>query len=759
MPSTAPAVAPTLSDGTVTLRVVTLDDLEGIYEQSTDPETRRWTTLWEGYTRDDAREFMERTSREWATGERATWAVRHAGRFAGLTGYRWRGDRAVEVSFAAHPAVRGQGVTTRALRLAVQHAFDTGADVAFWHAMVGNFGSRRVAWRLGFRIDGPVSNVVDGVVRDFWAGRLLRGEPMEPRTGWLAAPSIEGDGIRLRPFRETDADVFPERLDRDAADYISLAMPTRDAYAQWLLGERALAASGEAVSVAIAATDGDTVLGGVRFSRLGLVATAGTGNLAFWLLDHARGQGVLGKALDLLVPWAFRSEDEGGLALHRLEAGYVLDNRASGRVLRRAGFAPVGMERRKMVVGGDPADVRDAVLFDLLASDDRDAQRVEPGELPVIETERFRLRPWTAGDVPGPGEEPDPASLRFMPAGAHPDASTYLTWLRRRQLGQDSNEHLNWAIADRETDHALGNLTIFRLDPVDSRFQGEIGYWLHPTARGRGVLGEVIPVIIDHAFTPVSEGGLGLTRLYAETDLNNAASQAILLRAGFRRWGQDRRAYRNGEGEITDGAYFELLATDERLDRRPRRVNDVILDGTRVRLRPWRDDDASRIVEGCRDERSKHWLAGLPDPYTVENALAYLRWCRGEAAAGRGLFLAMADPDDDACTGSIAVTKLAEEDPTSGEVGYWAHPAARGSGVTTEAVRLLVDHAFQPPSGGGLGLRRLELRAAAGNAASQHVAEANGFYRTGMRRQAERLGDGSWDDLVDYDLLASDARG
>jgi RimJ/RimL family protein N-acetyltransferase len=754
-----PAVAPTLSDGAVTLRVVTMDDVEGIYEQSTDAETLRWTTLWQGYTRDDAREFVERTGREWATGERATWAVRHEGRFAGLTGYRQRGDRAVEVSFAAHPAARGQGVTMRALRLAVQHAFDTGAEVAFWHAMVGNFGSRRVAWRLGFRVDGPFSNVVDGAVREFWAGRLLRGEPMEPRTRWLAAPGIEGNGLRLRAFRENDVDVFPERLDREAADYISLAMPTHDAYPDWLLGERGLAASGEAISVAIAATDRDTVLGGLRLSRLGLAATAGTGNLAYWLLDPARGQGVLGKALDLLIPWTFRAQDEGGLGLHRLEASYVLDNRASGRVLRRAGFVPVGVERRKMVVGGDPADVRDGMVFDLLATDDRDAQRVEPGELPVLETERFRLRPWTPRDVPGPGEEPDAASLRFMPAGAHPDAPTFATWLRRRQLGQDSNEHLNWAIADRETDHALGNLTIFRLDPVRSRFQGEIGYWLHPTARGLGVLGEVVPVIIDHAFTPVSEGGLGLARLYAETDLDNVASQTILLRAGFRRWGQDRYAYRSGSGEITDGAYFELLATDERLDRRPRRVNEVTLEGNHVRLRPWRDDDAARMVEGCRDQRSKHWLAGLPDPYTVDDALAYLRWCRGEAAAGRGLFLAMADPDDDACTGSIAVTRLAEEDPTSGEVGYWAHPGVRGSGVTTEALRLLVEHAFRPPPQGGLGLRRLELRAAAGNAASQHVAEANGFHRTGMRRQAERLGDGSWDDLVDYDLLAADARG
>ena len=148
MPPASPA-APTLSDGTVTLRVLSEDDIPAIVEQSTDAETVRWTTLWEGYTHDDGREFVERTEREWTSGERHTWAVENGGRFAGLVGYRPRGKQAVEVSFAAHPGHRGGGVITRALRLALTHAFDSGAEVAFWHALAGNYGSRKVAWRLG----------------------------------------------------------------------------------------------------------------------------------------------------------------------------------------------------------------------------------------------------------------------------------------------------------------------------------------------------------------------------------------------------------------------------------------------------------------------------------------------------------------------------------------------------------------------------------------------------------------------------------
>ena len=279
-------------------------------------------------------------------------------------------------------------------------------------------------------------------------------------------------------------------------------------------------------------------------------------------------------------------------------------------------------------------------------------------------------------------------------AGAHPDASSFPAWLRRRQLSQDADEHLDWAIADRETDHVLGNLTVFRLDPVANRFQAEIGYWLHPTARGKGVVPEVMPAIIDHAFAPVSEGGMGLARLYAATDLDNVASQAVLLRAGFRRWGQDRHAFRNADGDVTDGAYFELLSTDERVDRRPRRIDEVTLDGTRVRLRPWRDDDAERVVEGCTDDRAKQWLRACRTPTRSTRPPHTSGDVVGEAAVGTGLFLAMANPDDDACVGSIALMDLAGPDPTSGEVGYWAHPAARGTGVTTEAVGLLVRHAF-----------------------------------------------------------------
>src|SRR5690348_2565232 len=383
---------------------------------------------------------------------------------------------------------------------------------------------------------------------------------------------------------------MPVEHDPEMATF-SAGLPAHEGFAEYVLAQRTRSAAGSSLSWAIADPQTDELLGGVDLNRLDIPLFAGTGILGYWLLPAARGRRATGRALELLIPYAFTPADEGGLGLHQLTAGVAAGNRSSARVLRRAGFVPTGTERQALQVDGRPED---ELVFDLLATDDRDAQRVEPGRIPVIETERFRLRPWRPDDLPGPDEGPDDASRRFMPAAAHPDPESFAAWLRRRELGEDTDEYLNWAIADKLTDHALGNLTVFRLDPVATRFQAEIGYWLHPPARGRGVIGEVLPVMIDHAFRPVSEGGMGLSRLYAETDLENGASQAALLKAGFRRWGQDRQAYRNGVGDITDGAYFELLALDQRLDRRPTRVDEVTLEGDRVRLRPWRDEDAAR---------------------------------------------------------------------------------------------------------------------------------------------------------------------
>jgi len=408
---------------------------------------------------------------------------------------------------------------------------------------------------------------------------------------------------------------------------------------------------------------------------------------------------------------------------------------------------------------------------------------------PLFETARLRLRAWRDTDVPGPGEGPDSDSLHFMPSGAQPGPDDFPAWLARRRremaLDAEAGYDVYWCIAEAASDAMLGNVQVFRMGPVQDRFQGELGYWLRPGARGQGFIGEAIKPVVAHAFTPVENGGLGLVRLHAATDSDNHASQSILRAAGFSQWGADHQAWRRTDGSLSDGVYFELLAsdatisdktgsdatgsddeldptldgtadvTDESLENTSG-VEPVTLEGKGIRLRRWRHADAHRTAEACSDPRTQHWLTSLPSPYTLEDAHSYIAGRRVEASEGKGLYWCVADAESDLCLGGVGMMDLRDALGTGGEIGYWTHPDARGRGVMTEAVRLTLRHAFIASQEGGLGRRRLRLNAADGNSASEHIALVNGFVKVGRDRKAQPLGDGTFVDVVRFDLLVDE---
>ena len=115
-------------------------------------------------------------------------------------------------------------------------------------------------------------------------------------------------------------------------------------------------------------------------------------------------------------------------------------------------------------------------------------------------------------------------------------------------------------------------------------------------------------------------------------------------------------------------------------------------------------------------------------------------------ASGNGLSWAVADPETDALLGSVGIFDLTD-DMAHGAMGYWTHPDARGRGVMTTAVGLVLEHAFDT-----LGLRRVKAYAAASNAASRHVLEASGLTEQGVERLGTRVA-GDRVDAVIYDVL------
>jgi RimJ/RimL family protein N-acetyltransferase len=148
-----------------------------------------------------------------------------------------------------------------------------------------------------------------------------------------------------------------------------------------------------------------------------------------------------------------------------------------------------------------------------------------------------------------------------------------------------------------------------------------------------------------------------------------------------------------------------------------------------VTLRRWREADAAALVE-CIDGDAEifRWLDQVPQPYTIDDALAYVR-------DSPQTTFAITDAESGRILGSIGIGPA--EDAVR-EIGYWLRADARGRGAATRALVLVSRWALEQHD-----VARLQLRADVENAASCRVAERAAYTREGVLRSAHwnpRLG-------------------
>ena len=352
-------------DDRLRLRAHTDADVDAAFEMCSDPEFQRWTTVPVPYKREDAVRFCTQVIPDgWRDGGYWAWAIEYDGRFAGAIDLRDGRGAGGEVGFGVAPWVRGQGVTSRAVRMVVRHAFaEFGWDVVIWRAFVGNWASRRVAWKNGFRnlvtvrLDGHARNVR----RDEWVASIRSDEALEPQGRWLDVPVLDGDGLRLRPITETDVERVAEACsDPVTQHWLPLPSPyTAQEAASWIASTLDSTATGEQVTWGIADQVSDLLLGNVSIFRLRSPA----GNeVGYWMHPDARGKGLMTSAVRRAARYGF---DE--LGCRRLYLMASAGNTASRTVAERAGFSHVGTERSASVLRD--GSVEDLLVFDLLATD------------------------------------------------------------------------------------------------------------------------------------------------------------------------------------------------------------------------------------------------------------------------------------------------------------------------------------------------------------------------------------------------------
>lgn len=188
---------------------------------------------------------------------------------------------------------------------------------------------------------------------------------------------------------------------------------------------------------------------------------------------------------------------------------------------------------------------------------------------------------------------------------------------------------------------------------------------------------------------------------------------------------------------------------------------EISISTDRLVLRPFDDGDVPALTDMMNDELVRAWT-GVPVPYTESDARTWVRTAApAERAEGRGIAFAVSEFLTQRLVGVLRLTNTDWRSRTA-ETTYATAPWARGEGYAPESVLGAAQWLFEE-----MAFERLELRTAAGNTASQQVAQKIGCISEGVLRSAgivrgtEPGGNGveSRTDLIVWSLLPEDLEG
>lgn len=169
------------------------------------------------------------------------------------------------------------------------------------------------------------------------------------------------------------------------------------------------------------------------------------------------------------------------------------------------------------------------------------------------------LRPWRRSDRAAMVAMcSDPLSARFTSVPEPYGPADADAWLETHEDNLAAGRAIPFAVAGAADDRVpVGSIGLV-LDWVHLR--AEVGYLMAPEARGRGWATRAVRMLCDWAIDD-----LGIDRVELLADIDNAASQRVAAKAGFRREGT-LRSYRLVKGRRLDLALFSLLP-DDRIGR------------------------------------------------------------------------------------------------------------------------------------------------------------------------------------------------
>lgn len=156
---------------------------------------------------------------------------------------------------------------------------------------------------------------------------------------------------------------------------------------------------------------------------------------------------------------------------------------------------------------------------------------------PIIHTQRLVLRRITFDDAPELFELRTNDDVMRQINRPRPNSLDDINALIDKITGMtEANEGIQWAISMHEDDAYLGSVGYHVINIEE--FRAEVGYMLHPTVQGKGIMSEALAAAIDYGWRE-----MGLHSIDAIVHPENFRSQAVLERFKFERNGTREDGY------------------------------------------------------------------------------------------------------------------------------------------------------------------------------------------------------------------------
>jgi len=166
----------------------------------------------------------------------------------------------------------------------------------------------------------------------------------------------------------------------------------------------------------------------------------------------------------------------------------------------------------------------------------------------------------------------DAEALYLLTEENRGDLRTWLNWVDSNTRIEDTRAFINRALRDHQQGDGLhtgiwaggsmvGVIDLFKIDRANG--SAEVGYWLAPAHRGRGLMTRCCAALVDHALR-----AMGLNRVEIRIVVGNERSEAIPKRLGLTLEGTLREAYWLYDG-FKDVRVYSMLAREWSRQVRP----------------------------------------------------------------------------------------------------------------------------------------------------------------------------------------------